>query len=291
MNDVGHRRAERKVQFVQRGQDKPRLTTEQKRAARRVRELSRIYYQQYPHGLPHNGLGVKYARYMLRTMAWLPDDRRAQWLDRHAPWIDVDKRADLLRLGAYWYAARSLGEHLELDDETREAAMAWSIEAVDVTCEERKAVNREKDRLRRERHRRKNGAKPHAQSVLHQEPWTLEGVSRRTWYRRRKASGTDSSEPSLILTPCDVSVPSPAQAAAAEPPPQPSRKRQGRKVAVRVTNVIPFPGQDRNDRASGKAWQGATTAEREPWLEGGDEIACISSRGLTRTRTPGAGNG
>jgi hypothetical protein len=75
------------VVLFQRDPDKPRLTTFQKRAARRVKELSRIYQAQYPNGLPHNGLGVNYAKYICRTMAFLPDDRRAQWLDRHAAWI------------------------------------------------------------------------------------------------------------------------------------------------------------------------------------------------------------
>ena len=98
------------LKTLQRGKDKPRLTTDQKRAARRVSELSRIYRHQYPKGLPHNGLGVKYAKYMCRTMAFLPDDRRKKWLDRNADWMNAPTRDYILSLGPYWYYPRPLGQ-------------------------------------------------------------------------------------------------------------------------------------------------------------------------------------
>jgi hypothetical protein len=185
--------------FLQRGREKPRLTTDQKRAARRVLELKRIYYRQYPNGLPHNGLGVKYAKYLLRTMAFLPDDQREKWLNKYGQWIDPATRDYLLRLGPYWYSPRSLGEHLELDDETREAAQGWSIEACGVTKEEREVINREKNRQSQERRRRKNGAKPREQSLSRTQPWKADGISRRTWERRRKAADAGSSRPSLYI--------------------------------------------------------------------------------------------
>jgi hypothetical protein len=49
------------LRTLQRGKDKPYLTEGQKQAARRVGDLSRIYRDQYPNGLPHNDVGVKYA--------------------------------------------------------------------------------------------------------------------------------------------------------------------------------------------------------------------------------------
>ena len=86
------------LRTLQTSKDKPFLTEGQKHAARRVGDLSRIYRHQYPNGLAHNGLGVKYAKYICRTMAFLPDDRRERWLDRYADWMDVVVRDSILSL-------------------------------------------------------------------------------------------------------------------------------------------------------------------------------------------------
>ena len=182
------------VKVFQTGKDKPHLTAEQKRAARRVKELSRIYYQQYPNGLPQDGVGVNYAKYMCRTMAWLPEDRREQWLDKHAPWMDQDTRDYLLKLGPHWYSLYQLGNHLELYDEDRERLQAWSIEAVDVTAEQRRMINREKNTKSQERRRRKAGAKPHAKSLSRTKPWLALNISRADWYRKGYHKGNPSVE-------------------------------------------------------------------------------------------------
>lgn len=187
-----------KVALLQRDPDKPRLTKEQMQAARRVKELSRIYYDQFPNGLPHNRLGVNYAKYICRTMAFLPNDRRAQWLDRHADWISSETRSYILSLGAHWYDPRSLGNKLELCDEDRERHQAWSIEAIDVTYEERQMINKEKNRQAQEKRRRKLRAKPHSESASRTKPWLAAGFrSRRTWERHGKPVA-DSFAPSLI---------------------------------------------------------------------------------------------
>src|SRR5262249_10937197 len=158
-----------------------------------------IYYHQYPNGLPHNGRGVKYAKYMCRTMAFLPDDRREQWLDRHAPWLDGATRDYIMRLGPYWYSATSLGNRLELYDDNPQRCGAWSMEAIDVSEEQRRMINKEKNRQAQERRRRKNGAKPQTQSERRTKPWEAMGISESTYRRRKKKRDSISSRPSLIL--------------------------------------------------------------------------------------------
>jgi hypothetical protein len=180
----------------QTGKDKPYLTEGQKHAARRVGDLTRIYRDQYPNGLPHNDVGVKYAKYICRTMAFLPKDRRARWLDRYAPWMDAEIRGGILDMGPYWYSARSLGNRLEVDDEDRERLQAWTIEAFDISKERRAVINREKNKASHERRRRKDGAKPREKSLSRTEPWKAEDISRSTWERRRKAVDANSSRPS-----------------------------------------------------------------------------------------------
>jgi hypothetical protein len=53
------------------------------------------------------------------------------------------------------------------------------------------AERREKARLRSERWRRAHGIMPRRPA---QKPWLAEGVSRSTWYRRRKQAGKISSD-------------------------------------------------------------------------------------------------
>ena len=208
------------LKTLQRSKDKPRLTRDQIRAARRVSELSWIYRHQYPHGLPHNGLGVKYAKYICRTMAFLPNDRRRQWLDQNADWMDAPTRDYILSLGPYWYAPASLGNRLELYDEDREKLEAWSIEAVGITKEQRHMINREKNRKAQERRRRKNGAKPQAQSERRARPWEAMKISESTYYRRKKRD-TISSRPSLTYSKNDkvLSSAKPQSAATLRPAP------------------------------------------------------------------------
>jgi hypothetical protein len=206
----------RVVRRFQRSPDKQRLTTEQGRAQRRVGELAKIYKDQCPHGLPHNALGVKYARYMCRTLAFLPRDDRAKWLNRNADWIDRDTRDNILSLGPYWYAPRSLGDHLELYDEDRERLGIRTIEACDVTIEQRTEINEVKKHRRQEKWRRKSGAKPREQylseSLSRTKPWKAEKISRRTWERRRKAAAVASPRRSSISYTTCLGLASPSAA-------------------------------------------------------------------------------
>jgi hypothetical protein len=65
---------------------KAKLTCDQAKAAKRVAELNAIYWHHFPDRiLPDNNLGRNWARYITRTIAFLPVDRRSEWLNQHAP--------------------------------------------------------------------------------------------------------------------------------------------------------------------------------------------------------------
>jgi hypothetical protein len=170
-------------------QEKQYRTQEQGRALRRVAELTRVYRKQYPNGLPHNALGVRYARYMCRTLAFFDSiEGRERWLDRYAPWLDARTRSRILNFSPYWYSGRSLGEHLELYDEDREDLKAWSIEACDVSEDERKEINKKKERRRGERRRRKEGVDTREQYLAkntksRKKLWKALKMSRAKYYR------------------------------------------------------------------------------------------------------------
>jgi hypothetical protein len=221
--------------FKQRGKDKQYFTDDQKRAMSRVGDLSRIYRHQYPNGLPHNDLGVKYARYMCRTLAFFESvEHRERWLDRYTPWMDADIRAELAGMSAYRYSDKSLGQHLELYDEDRERLRTWTVEAVDVSKGQRAAINAEKKLKAKERHRRKKGIKPRDEylaSVKSPEPWKALSMSRARYYRlglnRETGSGIAFSyintSPSLTVPNTTAAAPSDEGANVVQFPRRPSQ--------------------------------------------------------------------
>jgi hypothetical protein len=195
------------LKLFQRAPDRAFFTDEQKRAMGRAAQLMRIYREQFPNGLPHNGLGLKYSRYICRTMAFYSTvEQRMQWLDRYAPWMNSEHRAKIANLSAHWYSKRSLGQHLELYDDDRERLQAWTIEAVDVSDEQRIDINKEKERRRGELRRRKDGAHAREQFLAdndtsRKKPWLALSMSRAKYYRlglHKRETGP--SEPSLIIT-------------------------------------------------------------------------------------------
>jgi hypothetical protein len=162
---------------------------------------------------------VKYARYMCRTLAFFETiERRERWLDRYAPWLDADKRAAILDMAPHWYSQRSLGQHLELYDEVREGLHIRTIEALDVTEEQRAAINAGKRLKNQERRRRKNDIKPRDEylaSVKGPEPWKPLKISKATYYRRglHRETGSDTHlssikrSPSLTVSLSDTAKP------------------------------------------------------------------------------------
>jgi hypothetical protein len=156
-------------------------------------------------GPVHEPLGVKYARYICRTMAFFQTvSHREKWLERYAPWMDGTTRAELAGLSAHWYSPKYLAQRLELYDEDRERLKAWSIAAVDVDDEQRKVINMRKHRERQERYRRKSGAQPREQylaSVKSPQPWVALGMTRAKYYRLGlHRSSETGSVPALSTT-------------------------------------------------------------------------------------------
>lgn len=107
--------------------------------------------------------------------------------------------------------ADKLAEIVGLEDADRQRLGIFTIGAIDKTRRERalarKQRKRFKDRVRSAIKRRTRGAISReeylAESLSRSRPWEREGVSERTWYRRR---GTSSSHPHRSL-PSDEHLP------------------------------------------------------------------------------------
>jgi hypothetical protein len=114
-----------------------------------------------------------------------------------------------------------------------------------VTEKEREMINLEKDRKRKEKRRRKDGAKPREQSISRTKPWLAAGYRcRRTWERHGKPVA-DSSEPSLIFSTKDELATPSQPAVKAVTPATPSKPRcpEPRPVnSIAVHHNEPDPG-------------------------------------------------
>jgi hypothetical protein len=88
---------------------------------------------------------------------------------------------------------------------SRQQAKAWTLGAVDVSRAERTKRARARSRAKQQLKRRAAGAKPQSQSVSRAKPWEQEGISRRTWYRRRKKDRSCSEVQTAVAQVRDIS--------------------------------------------------------------------------------------
>jgi hypothetical protein len=101
--------------------------------------------------------------------------------------------------------ADPLGKYLGINYATRHQLGIRTIGARDVTKRARTLLRKRKDKATKAAKRRANGARPHSESRTATKPWRALGMSRRTWYRRRRGTvGTDSSTIDLRISATDL---------------------------------------------------------------------------------------
>ena len=175
-------------------------------ATLRVAELGHLFSDRYGRGgqdyvLPDDDSGRDDAYLMCCHLANCPDApegiRRA-WLRAHAPWLSKDERNGLLARPALKWSADKLAERIGLTFQERQRLHIRTIGAIDMNKEQRAARRSALNRKAHMAARRANGAIPRAQylaeSTSGNRPWEAEGISRRTWYRRRaRQDGTSAS--------------------------------------------------------------------------------------------------
>jgi hypothetical protein len=89
--------------------------------------------------------------------------------------------------------ADKLGKFLGVTYAQRQRLAITTIGSIDVNKRSRALLRKRKNRLHNERKRRAQGIRPRAaykeNSLMHIKPWEAEGISRRTWYRRKRGTG------------------------------------------------------------------------------------------------------
>lgn len=161
----------------------------------RMRDLEVVLQHRWGETLPDDDAGRDDAILVLHHLAHYAIDPRRKmqfWLGARCPWLDRAESAALIERAINKprrYRADTLAAKLGLKAADRTMLGISTIGAVDFLKEKRMARRRERDRARKERERRNQGAKQRADylanSLTKAQPWLAEGISRRTWERRR----------------------------------------------------------------------------------------------------------
>jgi len=177
------------------------------RAPFRVKDITQLFADRYGgQRLPDDDSGRDDARILADHVAYLAGDQRRNifnWMRQWAPWMEQDELDRLITnvlAKPLRYGAAKLGQRLNLTREERARLKITTFRAVGQTADqleaEREARRRDAKRLKG----RKAGAKPRdeyeAGSAERLKPWVVEGVSRRTWYRRRLSPEATPQQPS-----------------------------------------------------------------------------------------------
>jgi len=134
------------------------------------------------------------------------------WIQSWAPWVDyeweIQPIVELSAMRKHMQSADDCAAMLCVTMEERTRLGLTTIGACDVDKRTRKRLaqerKRERDRMSAERRRRAQGQKPRDDyeeaSLAAQAPWQREGVSRATWYRKKKqAKTTRETSPSRAV--------------------------------------------------------------------------------------------
>jgi hypothetical protein len=124
------------------------------------------------------------------------------WCKRRAPSLSLATVEALIVEADEWaepWNAAKVGIILNLSWWDRRKVKAWHIlpydRSVEALAEDCRINKRERDKARG----RQRGAKPREESAARKKPWDAEGVSERTWYRRKRASNNGSVSRSISM--------------------------------------------------------------------------------------------
>jgi hypothetical protein len=170
----------------------------------RLHDLSILFYSRYgAQRLPDDDSGRDDLKIALNHLACLPRPQKAisVWLEAWAPWLTLAERAEIVRpiLDApQRWKADALAWRLHLTMEQRTMLGITTIGAIDMPKAQRTKRRKQRDRDRLKAKRKQQGRTPRAEyeakSLSRAKPWIAEGISRATWYRRRRAETTNPRE-------------------------------------------------------------------------------------------------
>lgn len=169
----------------------------------RISDLETYIAHRYPNGMEDDDAARDDAAIMLHHMAHYavdPRGRMLRWLGTRCSWMPELEAARMVAnicSSPRRYKADTLAIKLNLTAAERTALSITTIGAVDLLKEKRITRRRQRDVERKKRNRRARGARPRAEyeskSLTRAKPWVQEGISRRTWERRRHRAASPAT--------------------------------------------------------------------------------------------------
>jgi hypothetical protein len=173
----------------------------------RLGDLRKLFRDRYGPILPDDDAGREDLHELLLPISVDPsaDIKMPNAIEVWAPWMqqeEVDRLIDQIKRTPVWQrkpTAQQLGKRQRLTNADRNRLKLWTIAPHDLSPEQMVEQRKAKDRARKQRLRQLRGSKPQATSNDRKKLWKLEGISRRTWYRRQSQKrGTTSSAVKLL---------------------------------------------------------------------------------------------
>ena len=181
--------------------------------------LLRLYRHRWGHVLPNDDAGrddlwllvtnvslaaaepTKKMRHVIEMWApWMPADEREAYVE-HVWGLDIYERTQ---------TGLEIGKRLGLTNAEREALKLWPFLPIDKTAEQISEIARARRNNRRREKRRASGVRSRAAYLAElgnkPKPWVAAGVSRATYYRKRKRDEVRRGPVLLIV---DRQVPHP----------------------------------------------------------------------------------
>lgn len=163
--------------------------------ALRVRDLNRLFQARYGHKAPDTPQVREHVAIIAHHLAQLPYNTEKAvmgWLEGNAPFYTITETKELLAAVSFspkHWKARRLGFLLKLPFNDRAKMRITTIAAYDMSEARREIRRKQMAKDRMQRIRREKGAVPRAQylatTLTASKPWIAEGITRRTWERRR----------------------------------------------------------------------------------------------------------
>lgn len=166
-------------------------------AGLRISELTRILEHRYGPQLPDDDAGREDMGIMLHHLAHTREPEQAimGWIAVRCPWMPIAKATSLMRQTVarpQKWNADDLAERLRLTEAERDALHVTTIGAIDLPkharLARRKKRKRQAEKAKRQAKGSRTRAEYEAQALTRTKPWEAEGISRRTWERRRKSA-------------------------------------------------------------------------------------------------------
>jgi hypothetical protein len=139
---------------------------------------------------------------MLEHLAYLRPKYLRMWIVDNAPWCTTAMIKYAMRKGVF-LKADPVGQRLCLTSAERARLKIRTIGAIGCTKVERAELRKKRNTESHRERRAEAGAIPREMSAERQKPWLDLGISRRTFYARKKADCTTCTDSSAIA--CETS--------------------------------------------------------------------------------------